>query len=144
MGEKFRVNSDSTLSNCQKWLAEKLKQHGQMIVTLKPGKDRSLDQNDMTFELYTRIGKTLYGGDVEYARRECKLHYGVPILREEDAKFRESYDRALKPLSYERKLEVMQWFPVTSLMGVKQCQRYIDKIQDAYTQKGVDFSELNQ
>lgn len=144
MGEKFRVNSEFTLSNCQNWLAEKLKQHGQMTVTLKPGKDRSLDQNDMCFELYTRIGKTLYGGDTEHARRECKLHIGVPILRSEDEAFRESYDRVLKPLSYADKLELMQWFPVSSLMSVKQCQQFIDRIMDVYAQKGVDVRDLNQ
>lgn len=144
MAETYKVNSDYSLDMFLKRAADLYHENKHLRFTWRIGKDRSLDQNDMMFECYTRIGKTLYGGDVEMARRECKLRIGVPILRSQDENFRESYDRTLKPLSYESKLEVMQWFPVSSLMTVKQGREYIDSIMDTYTQRGVDFRDLNE
>ena len=142
MKNKYRVNSEHSKESFKARVDSLYAEHPYLVFSWRIGKDRSLDQNDMTFELYTRIGRTLYGGDVEHARRECKLRHGVPILREEDDKFKESYDRTLKPLGYNSKLEIMQWFPVSSLMTVKQCRQYIDSIMDHYAQKGVDVSDL--
>ena len=61
----------------------------------------------------------------------CKLHFGVPILRMGD-EFREKYDRAVKPMAYEDKLTLMEWFPVTSLMTTPQLSEYLEKVQDHY------------
>ena len=53
----------------------------------------------------------------------CKLHFGVPILRRDSLEYRQKYDRIIRPMSYEQKLELMVEpfdFPVTSAMNVAQ------------------------
>lgn len=79
------------------------------------GRDRSLDQNRLQF-LWAREAAE-QRGDVtaDEVRREWKLRHGVPILREESAEFRATYDRAVKPLPYEQKLEAMHIIDVSSL-----------------------------
>ncbi|MEW5251547.1 hypothetical protein [Microbulbifer discodermiae] len=142
MPKQFQVNSQASLqgffNHCERLFSD----HKVVRFFWRLGKDRSLDQNRMCFELYQRIGRSLYGDDSAHARAECKLTIGVPILREEDEKFRESYDKIIKPVAYQDKLDLMEWFPVTRLMTVKQCQRYIDTVFDRYTLKGVDFGAL--
>ena len=73
--------------------------------------DRSLNQNDMSFEIYKRIAQQLYGGDVSHARAECKLRHGIPILRTEKPAFRAAYDKHIKPLCYEDKLCLLYTSP---------------------------------
>ena len=69
----------------------------------------------------------------EGVHNECKLRFGVPILRAEDAEFRAFYDRAIKhALTYEQKVEAMRFLPVTSLMTPAQMKRYLDDMQASY------------
>ena len=105
---------------------------------------RTIDQNAMTFELYQTIGRTLYGGDTEFARNECKLQYGVPIMRRDSEKFRQSYDKVIKPHDHKTKLEIMEMLPVTRLMDRAQISEYIEHVKNVYTQKGVSFQYLDQ
>tara|TARA_R110002153_G_scaffold144219_2_gene295382 strand:- start:991 stop:1434 length:444 start_codon:yes stop_codon:yes gene_type:complete len=144
MGEYWRVNSADTLSGFLKKAAALVEENKQVKFSWVVGKDRTATQNNMTFEIYTTIGKQLNGGDTDHARNECKLTVGVPILREESEDFRKSYDKLIKPLPYEDKIEAMNLISVSRTMTTKQCSRYIDNLLDVYTQKGVDFSYLNQ
>ena len=51
------------------------------------------------------------------------------------AQFCEAYDRLIKPLSYEHKIDIMShpdWFPVTSLLTVKQTSMYLEHVQAHY------------
>lgn len=57
------------------------------IASLRPGKDRTLDQNALWFAMYKRISEMTQIGDAGDARRYCKLHFGVQILLNEDAGF---------------------------------------------------------
>ncbi len=76
----------------------------------------------------------------EAYRAYCKLHFGVPILRNAHDVFAEKYDRLIKPLPYNVKLEYMAepiGFPVTSLMTTKQKKQYLDAVQIHLTGLGV-------
>ena len=104
---------------------------------------RSNPQNNLSFLIYTRIGKTLYDGDFIHARCECKLRIGVFILRRDDIRFREVYDKIVKPLDYQAKLEIMEYFPVTSRMNKKQKTEYLKATINEYTNKGVYLADLD-
>lgn len=82
-------------------------------------------QGDMTAEEY---------------RAFCKLNFGVPILRNEDERFREVYDGKIKNrYDYATKLEFMAEphdFPVTRRMTVKQHRQYLDAIYVHFTGLG--------
>jgi len=111
------------------------------IVELLPA-HRSIPQNRLFYLMYDIIGKQLYGGDEHHARNECKLTIGVPILRRDSQKFQETYDKLLKPASYEDKLAMMEYISISSIFDKAQGTEYIKKIFDSYAQKGVRWSEL--
>lgn len=105
------------------------------------GRDRSLDQNRLQF-LWAREAAD-QRGDVtaDEVRREWKLRHGVPILREESAEFRATYDRAVRPLPYDQKLDAMHIIDVTSLMKVPQMVRYLDTIQRECAEQGIRLTD---
>ena len=77
-------------------------------------------------------------------RAYCKAYFGVRILRAENEAFREQYDRIVRPLEYEQKLEIMKEpidLPVTRLMTSRQKKRYLDDIYTFWTGKGFKLTD---
>ena len=150
MTDKISVNSAAKLSEAITKLTAAYRQHKFVVVSLRPGKDRTLDQNALWFALYQRIAQMTQIGDVEDARRYCKLHFGVPIMRNADADFRDAWNRMFLHLTYEQKLELMgpcaifgpDGFPVTRLFNREQGIAYTDKIVTEFSAKGVFFGDL--
>lgn len=150
MTDKISVNSASKLSEAITKLTAAYREHKFVVVSLRPGKDRTLDQNALWFALYQRIAQMTQIGDVEDARRYCKLHFGVPIMRNADEGFRDAWNRMFLHLDYEQKLEMMgpcaifgpDGFPVTRLFERAQGIAYTDKIVSEFTAKGVFFGDL--
>ncbi|MGN6099849.1 MAG: hypothetical protein ACTHOR_01770 [Devosia sp.] len=97
-------------------------------VEVTDGRDRSSEQNRLSHKWYKEISEQS-GEAVEDVRARCKLEIGVPILREVEA-FRKTYDRLIRPLSYDDKLDLIRAtdMPVTRLMGVEQMTRYMDEV----------------
>jgi hypothetical protein len=91
------------------------------------GRDRTKDQNALQWLWASEAGGQL-GHTADEQQREWKLRFGVPILREDSADFRATYDRLIKPLSYSEKLEAMRFIDVTSIMKVRQMVRFLDAI----------------
>jgi hypothetical protein len=104
---------------------------------------RNNDQNALSHVWYEQIARALGEQTPLQVKAECKLRYGVPILRAEDHEFRAKYDRIIKPLSYEDKIDLMEWFPVTSLMKQGQFARYMNDIQHHYAERGVALESAN-
>ena len=95
-------------------------------------KRRSLPQNDKSHVWYNEVDKQLCL-PVGTTKCECKLYFGVPILRAENEDFCQGYDRLIKNrMTREEKLELMRWFPVTSLMTKAQKSRYMESVQHYY------------
>jgi hypothetical protein len=113
-------------------------------VQLVPEK-RSIDQNSMFYALYQQIAVQAGDQSVNDVRRECKLRYGVPILRVSDAEFKALYDRCIKDsLTYEEKLEAMDILPVTRRMSKEQGTDYIDTILREYSKQGYSLINPNE
>ena len=94
-------------------------------------KSRSTAQNRLAFLWYKAAADQLEDGSAEEKRAYCKLHFGVPIRRGDDA-FREVYDRVIRPLTYEQKLELMAGvidFPVTRDMTTKDMKQYLEAVE---------------
>lgn len=101
-------------------------------LTLVKGKRRTVNQNRLQRLWCNEIAEQLGDRTPEEVRGECKLRFGVPILRAENEDFCEKYDRIIRPFSYETKLELMMEpidFPTTRLMTTKQKTRYLDAMQ---------------
>lgn len=105
------------------------------------GRDRSKDQNALQFLWATEAASQLGDRTAEEVRHEWKLRHGVPILREDSVHFREIYDRAIRPLSYEMKLAAMAFIPVTSEFKVRQMVRYLDTVQRECLQQGIRLTD---
>ncbi len=150
MADKISVNSAAKLNEAITTLNAMYRDKKYVVVSLRPGKDRTLDQNALWFALYQRIAQMTQIGEVEDARRYCKLHFGVPIMRAEDADFRQGWNEMCLDLPYERKLHMMgpcamfgpDGFPVTRLFNRAQGIAYTDRIVDEFTAKGVFFGDL--
>ena len=103
---------------------------------------RSYAMNKLIYHMYTRIAKTLYGGNELHARRECKLTIGCRILRRDSEDFAATYDLIIRPLDYEKKLKAMDLISVSSIMTVKQFCEYIKRTIEKYSENGVYFLDL--
>lgn len=149
MTEKVSVNSAAKLSEAVTKLTAMFREKKYVVVSLRPGKDRTLDQNALWWSMYQRIAQML-DWDVEEARRYCKLHFGVPIMRKADEDFLYGWNHMFLHLDYETKLELMgpcalfgpDGFPVTRLFNRQQGVLYTDRIVAEFSQRGVIFDDL--
>lgn len=133
------ANSEQSLSKLIGDLRELWREHKYLRVTIKTGKDRSLDQNAILHAWITQIANELREQTAAQVKAECKLTIGVPILRAEDEEFRQFYDKSIKLMTYEDKLLAMSFCPVTSLMTVKQLSQFLTGMQETYRKRGVEL-----
>lgn len=121
------------------------KQEPPFTINLSTGGRRSIAQNRLIHLWMGEIAEQLPGTfeSPEAVRGHCKLHFGVPILREVDETFRDHYDRVVKPLPYETKLACMMEpiaLPVTSRMNTKQLSAYLDAVHREFSGQGVELT----
>lgn len=111
-----------------------------ITVDIAEGRDRSTEQNRLAFKWYKEISEQT-GEDIEDVRARCKLENGVPILRE-NKKFRETYDRLIRPFSYADKIEIVKAtdMPVTRLMSVEQMSRFLDLVFRRHAEEGIKLT----
>jgi hypothetical protein len=132
------INSADSLQRALGDLRDMFTQHKFLRVNIKTGKDRSLDFNAISHVWYEQITRELREDDALGWKCFCKLNFAVPIMRAEDAEFREFYDASIKSaLSYEQKLAAMKYLPVTSLMTNPQFKKYCDEMQAHFLTLGV-------
>jgi hypothetical protein len=150
MTDKISVNCQAKLSEAITRLSAMFRDKKFVVVSLRPGKNRTLDQNALWFAMYKRISEMTQIGDAADARRYCKLHFGVQILLNEDSGFQAAWYRVMRHLPYEEKLALMgehklfgpDGFPVTSLFNRAQGIQYTDRMAAYFTGQGVVFSDL--
>lgn len=150
MTDKISVNCRSMLTEAITRMSKMFEDKHFVVVSLRPGKDRTLDQNRLWFAMYKRIAEMTQIGDAADARQYCKLHIGVQILLNEDAGFQAEWYRVMRHLPYETKLAMMgecklfgpDGFPVTSLFNRAQGIQYTDRIAAYFTGQGVVFTDL--
>lgn len=138
------INSEPALQTAIGDLREQFRVHRFLRVKVKTGKARSLDQNAISHCWYDQMAREDRQYDTQGHRRYCKLHHGVPILRAEDSDFRKFYDSALLGLTYEQKLQAMDFVPVTSQMTKPQLSKYLEAVQADYGKRGVWLEFPNQ
>lgn len=114
-----------------------------MTITIAQGEPRSGLQNKLAQRWFTDIANHLGDQTHEDVRAECKLRFGVPILRAENEAFKISYDQIIKPLPYEQKLEAIKAFdlPVTRLMTTKQMKAFMDEMQIYWLKQSVPLTD---
>lgn len=105
------------------------------------GRDRTRDQNALQWLWATEAAHQLGDRTAEEVQREWKLRFGVPILREDNKAFRDTYDPILRPLPYEAKVRLMEFIDVTSAMKVRQMVRFLDTVQRECLENGIRLTD---
>ncbi len=112
-----------------------------ITVSSVDGRDRSGQQNRLQF-LWAREAADQFGDRTpDEVRHDWKLRHGIPILREENADFQATYDRIIRPLTYEQKVKAMAIIEVSSLFKVRQMVRYLDAIQRECAEQGIKLTD---
>lgn len=112
-------------------------------VEIVKGLKRSNEQNKLQRKWMSEAEEQ---GDqtAEEYRAYCKLHFGVPIMRQQSDLFREKYDRIVRPLAYTQKLELMMVpfdFPVTRMMTTANEKKYLDQVYLFFTGQGFKLTD---
>jgi len=144
------VNSDKTLLDHDKTVFDMYKEHKHLTISIRPGLDRSVQQNRLQSGMYERIARDLDSFDFKLARAHCKWYHGIPIMRRDAEGFSASFDRVFGELDHDTALRLMNpnklfpsdGFPVTRHFSKKQSTEYIKMIDQEFTEQGVDFSDL--
>jgi hypothetical protein len=104
------------------------------------GGRRTNEQNKLQRLWMNEAADQLPEFNAEQWRGFCKLHFGVPVLRDADDDFRKGYDETVKPLPYGTKLACMMVpidLPVTSRMNTRQKKAYLDAVHQYFSDRGV-------
>lgn len=140
MATRF-IKTEEDMSNLVKLIG-----HLDMPFTasLTAGVKRSDKQNRLQRKWIAEIAEQLPQGTAEEWRGYCKLHIGIPILRNENDAFQSEYDEVIKPLPYEAKMKLMMVpfdFGVTRIMTTKQKKSYLDQVQRFFAEQGVVLTD---
>jgi hypothetical protein len=111
-----------------------------MTVNIEMGRQRSKAQNRLQRKWMKEIADQLGDQTPEEVRGFCKLTIGVPILRMENERFREAYDRRVRPMPYEQKMAFMMEpfdLAVTRIMTTKQKTAYLDGVHRYFSERGI-------
>lgn len=111
-----------------------------LTVTVTDGRQRTTSQNRLQRTWVNEIAAQLGDRTPEEVRGYLKLHFGVPMLRNENDAFKARYDEVVKPLSYEQKLMIMQEpldMPITRLFTTRQKTAYLEAIYKHFTEQGI-------
>lgn len=129
-GEHWIINSLTKLKNCVEDLYKAFREHKYLYVKIEGGR-RTLPQNALKSVWYKDIAD--HRGDVtaKDVELECKLNYGIPILRRDPGN-NWIYERSIDLLTYEKKVKAMSRFAVTSIMSVDEKKEYLNMMQNDY------------
>ncbi|MFQ3209146.1 MAG: hypothetical protein ACI9HU_000630 [Colwellia sp.] len=114
-------------------------------VSTAKGAPRSIESNRLQ-RMWLKEAAEQGDNTAEEYRGYCKLHFGVMIAKEDD-EYAEKYDRLIRPMSYQAKLELMMVpmdFPVTRIFTTHQTSRYLDLIYTHLSSLGIHLTEPNR
>lgn len=139
------INSAESLQRLIGNLRTEWQQHKYLRVKIDVGTHRSLSANAQVYLWYAQVARERGDMTPEEVRCYCKLRIGVPILRADDEDFRVRYDALIRDrFSYEEKLQLMAWFPVTSLMRTPQHSVYREEMQRHWAEQGIVLEYLDE
>lgn len=137
MGQRWNIWDSNTRANFNSYVDQQLLAGKKVCVEFVDQK-RTIDQNSISHAWYADVSRQLEDRSPLDVKCESKAYCGVPILLSEEPKFREKWERIIKNnLTVEQKIELMEWFPVTSLMSKKQLSYYLEKMREYWGRQGV-------
>lgn len=126
---KQKINSEESLSEWYGKLRSFFLEHKYIQVTASDR--RSLAMNSLVYQWYKDIAKSREDVTPQDVRRECKVNYGMTIMRR-DPGVDWIYKRTLDALTYEQKLKASDHFQMTSVMSTEELSEYIQAMENDY------------
>lgn len=139
------VNSVESLKAAQEWIAELWREKKWLKLSIHAGL-RSLDANALSHVWYGQIAE-FEGQSIEGVRNQCKLLYGLPILRSDlkDQRVNQFYlAMGFDSWPYAAQLAAMRYSNITSLMTPKQMGLYLDTVQKEYEDQNLKLSSSGE
>lgn len=134
----YVINSQELLQSFLGDVRTAFNKHHFLRITVKTGKQRTIDQNSVIHLWFEQIARELPEDNALGWKNYSKLHFGVPILRaSSDPSFREFYDTALLHQSYEFKLQAMNAISITSRMSTDELTQFMSMMQEDFSRRGV-------
>ena len=131
------INSNQSLDKALIEIRDTYNLKKYVEIEIKVGGKRGLSQNALSHVWYSEIEKAFHL-QVGEAKRYCKYHFGVPMLRAEDSEFNDALELLKQGrYTYEQKLKMMDVLPVTSRMSKDQMKRYLTAMQVHFAQQGL-------
>ena len=109
-------------------------------VSWTEGGKRSLDQNALMWRWNDEIAKHFGDQTADDVHRENKLLIGCRILVRDDPDFAD-FVTNLSGLTYEQKLQAMDYLAVTSIMTTRQLSEFMDTVHRKFSQQGVMLTD---
>ncbi len=135
------LDTDEKVANFNRAIDAKRMKGEDVRVKFVDGK-RSKTRNDQVRAVYNQVNRQIDDDTLIGIERQCKLLYGVPLLRANDEVFRELYDKTIKNnLCHEDKLLAMDMLTVTSRMSEKLCREYIAIVIEEYSKQGLYMAQ---
>jgi len=114
-----------------------------LTVTVTQGASRAPAQNRLAQRWFTDVSRQLGDQTHEDVRADCKVTFGVPILRAENEAFRQSWDATIGVLDHESQRTAVKNLdvPVTRLMTAKQMTAFMDEMQRHWSGMGFRLTD---
>lgn len=130
MNIKKTINSIKSLEEWQSKEREFFDEHHYVQASMSDR--RSKDQNALIYQWYKDIANYREDVTAVHVRRECKINYGLPILKRDPQQawlINNTLDRIA---DYGKKLMASDLFQVTSIMSTSQLMEYLKCMEDDY------------
>ena len=124
-GQRWHVHNQHQLTAFTEWVIKQWGDGKKPTLQLMNA-DRSTNQNAFINTLYGDISRQSKDNSVLDVRRQCKLVFGVAILKAADPEFAAWYDKSIKPMGFEEKLLLMTYMDITSKFNKAQATEYRD------------------
>lgn len=144
MTVEARIHSERSLTEAIDGIVKCYKENGYVYCTYSNDKGKSISQHNMVYALYRSIADQLkdQGWTYSQVRNHCKLYIGLRqvLVKCPDyiAKNGELLN-SLRDLPEEKKLKLMEVWPVLRKMKSDHVREYIDIIQTEFADLGCIF-----
>lgn len=135
---KMIVNSEETKAKAIHLINEEFREHKYLRLSIVTGEHRSLAMNALSWAWYQQISIERGEYTPKEVHAECKVRFGVPIMRRDCEEFQRQYDQHIKPLPWEPKLHFVGMLPITSEMTTAQMKEYLEEMKAHYANLPTD------
>ena len=144
---RMKVNSEKSLFEfvrqlCALWLKCK-------YLNVTATDRRSLSQNAKKSVLYKEAADLKGDMTANQVELECKLNYGMSILRRHEPTTDAAKSNSVKfwayfdSLIYEERIELMRTTDVTKIMSTAELSEYIDELNEYINKIRTDYPQLS-